>query len=236
MTNSVVRYSDDELAEFKDLIEKRLSKANEQLESLQEQILEITENSSDEHGGDWVDDSSINNDVEMLNNMAIRQRMYIQDLENALIRIRNKTYGICSVTGELIDKKRLMAVPTTTKSLAAKTGTSPEVEKEKRKEERRPKSPSPIPSQPKVITKIIRKPTTNPPKPSIVDDEDEDDLFGNDLFFNDDDTLEKAVGDLKNIVEETDDVVDEIDEDIDPLKDEDEGEDFDEDDEDDEDR
>ena len=156
-----------------------------------------------------MDDSSINNDVEKLNNMAIRQRMYIHDLENALIRIRNKTYGIYAITGELIDRKRLMAVPTTTKSLAAKTGNSPEVEKEKRREERRPKSAPPSKGQPKVITKIIRKPTTNAPKPNTIVDEDEDDvLFENDLFFNDDDPLKKAVDDLKDIIEETEEVDD----------------------------
>ena len=118
--NSTVRYSDEELAEFQIIIEDKLAKSKEQLESLQNQILEISENTADEHGGDWVDDSSINNEVEMLNTMAIRQRKYINDLQNALIRIRNKVYGICVITGNLIDKKRLLAVPTTTKALQAK--------------------------------------------------------------------------------------------------------------------
>ena len=195
MTNSVVRYSDAELAEFKALIEKKFEKAKEQLTSLQEQILEITENSSDEHGGDWVDDSSINNDVEMLNNMAIRQRMYIRELENALVRIRNKTYGICSVTGELIDKRRLLAVPTTTKSLAAKTVEQQPVEQ--RKPVSRPEKPTPTktPATPKVITKIIRKSNADKPKPNIIDDDD--DLFEDDLFYDEDDTpIRKAVKDL----------------------------------------
>ena len=122
MANTVVRYSDAELKEFKALIESKLEIAQTQQNSLQEQIMEIAENSGDDYGVDWVDDSNTGNDVEMLNNMAIRQRRYIQDLQNALIRIRNKVYGVCTVTGELIDKKRLMAVPTTTKSVAAKTG------------------------------------------------------------------------------------------------------------------
>lgn len=115
------RYSDEELEEFRVLIEKKIAQTTEQLESLQSQILEISENTGDEHGGDWVDDSSINNDMEMLNNMAIRQRKYLQDLTNAEMRIKNKVYGICVITGELIDKRRLLAVPTTTKSLTAKT-------------------------------------------------------------------------------------------------------------------
>jgi RNA polymerase-binding transcription factor DksA len=225
MTNSVVRYSDAELAEFQALIEQKLEKSREQLNSLQEQILEITENSSDEHGGDWVDDSSMNNDVEMLNNMAIRQRMYIQDLENALVRIRNKTYGICAITGELIDKRRLLAVPTTTKSLAAKTELqaqqqpqSPQVAAEDKAAAprlQRPVAPKP-PANPKVITKIIRKPTTSTkPKPSSFD-EDEDDMFENELFYDDeDDPIRRAVNDLDEVPEGIETPTDETDVDVD---------------------
>ncbi|MFQ5448290.1 MAG: TraR/DksA family transcriptional regulator [Saprospiraceae bacterium] len=120
-SSTLVRYSDAELAEFGAIIQKKLATAKEELAYLQEQILEITENTGDEHGGDWMDDSNINNDMEFLNNMAIRQRKYIQDLENANIRIMNKTYGVCTVTGQLIDKRRLFAVPTATKSVIAKT-------------------------------------------------------------------------------------------------------------------
>ncbi|MEM1214562.1 MAG: TraR/DksA family transcriptional regulator [Bacteroidota bacterium] len=116
-----VRYSDEDLAEFETLIAKKISMTEEQLSSLKAQIIEISENTGDEHGGDWVDDSSVNNDIEMLNNMAIRQQKYLQDLNNAMLRIKNKVYGMCVVTGELIDKRRLLAVPTTTKSLSAKT-------------------------------------------------------------------------------------------------------------------
>lgn len=119
-SNFTVKYKDTDLQEFKAVIEKKLAKFQEQLNAVQAQILETTENSGDEHGVDWVDDSTFNNHMEMLNNMAIRQRKYIQDLKNALIRIENKTYGVCVVTGNLINKKRLMAVPTTTKSLEAK--------------------------------------------------------------------------------------------------------------------
>ncbi|MCB0637805.1 MAG: TraR/DksA family transcriptional regulator, partial [Lewinella sp.] len=189
----VVRYSDSDLAEFKAVIEKKMALAKEQLDSLQEQIMEISENIGDEHGGDWVDDSSNNSDVEMLNNMAIRQRKFIQDLDNALVRIRNKVYGICVVTGELIDKRRLLAVPTTTKSLSAKTDarkldeermiTGPtktpyvkgndddEEEEEAAKKKKKP-------TKPKIISKIIRKPSATPAQsrpPIDEDDEDEDD-------------------------------------------------------------
>ncbi|MEL6660256.1 MAG: TraR/DksA family transcriptional regulator [Bacteroidota bacterium] len=117
----ITRYSDADLAEFQAIIEKKIEQTEQQLESLKDQIREISENTSDEHGGDWVDDSSISSDIEMLNNMALRQQKYLRDLNNAMLRIRNKVYGICVVTRELIDKRRLLAVPTTTKSLTAKT-------------------------------------------------------------------------------------------------------------------
>jgi RNA polymerase-binding transcription factor DksA len=118
---NLTRHSDEDLEEFRVLVQKKLDQTTEQLESLESQIMEISENSSDDHGGDWVDDSSTNNDIEMLNNMAIRQRKYLVDLNNAMMRIKNKVYGVCLITGELIDKRRLLAVPTTTKSLTAKT-------------------------------------------------------------------------------------------------------------------
>lgn len=205
MSNTVVRYSDTELAEFKELIDGKLEKAREQLLSLQEQILEITENTSDEHGGDWVDDSSINNEVEMLNNMAIRQRMYIKDLENALVRIKNKSYGICSVTGQLIDKKRLLAVPTTTKSLEAKAieqvKPTPDVEVPPPPVV---KPPAPAPTERKVITKVIRKPTTSSSKPAVKD-EDEDDLdFEREFFYDEDEeSITKPMDDMEDFAEET---------------------------------
>lgn len=126
------RYSDAELAEFKEIIDKKLEKAKEEFTYLQEQILEITANSGDDHGGDWMDDSTTNNDMEFLNNMAIRQRKYIQDLENALVRIRNRSYGICMVTGELIDKRRLRVVPTATKSVEVKNARPAAPRKPKR--------------------------------------------------------------------------------------------------------
>lgn len=179
MEGGVIRYSDEELTEFKAVIDKKLEQAREQLQLLQDQILEITENSGDEHGGDWMDDSSTNSEVEMLNNMAIRQRKYIGDLENALIRIKNKTYGICTITGELIDKRRLLAVPTTTKSLSAKN------EARKLEEERLITGPTKTPyvkkreekTSPKIITKVLRKPKADKPSavPSLDDDDEDDD-------------------------------------------------------------
>ncbi|MCB0566010.1 MAG: TraR/DksA family transcriptional regulator [Phaeodactylibacter sp.] len=211
MSNTVVRYSDGELGDFKALIEKKLANAQEQLASLQEQILEITENTSDEHGGDWMDDSSINNDVEMLNNMAIRQRRYIKDLENALVRIRNKTYGICIITGELIDKKRLLAVPTTTKSLLAKTQEqNPTTEKRVSSSERPAQKPT---GEKKVITKIIRKSPSKPApsKPADFDD-DEDDFNLGEFYDDSDDEIDKSIVNLDEFADDsTDDDDDGID-------------------------
>jgi RNA polymerase-binding transcription factor DksA len=211
MENQVVRYADAELEEFKVLIEGKLEKATEQLNHMQDQILEITENTSDEHGGDWVDDSSINNDVEMLNNMAIRQRMYIQDLENALVRIKNKTYGICTITGQLIDKRRLLAVPTTTKSLAAKVAEqAPAPEKPVRQEVERDEEPvvkKPVekkPSEKRIITTVIRKSSSAGGKKKVdlgeLEDEDDDlAAIGKEAFFEEDqDILYGAVSDLED--------------------------------------
>lgn len=197
MANTVVRYSDAELEEFKELIESKLEKAQTQLSSLQEQILEIAENSGDDHGVDWMDDSSTGSDVEMLNNMAIRQRRYIQDLQNALIRIRNKAYGICTITGELIDKKRLRAVPTTTKSLAAKTqppvSTRPVSPPDDDDEDEATKRKPPKPAKNKVITRVIRKSTAaKPAKPVDLDDEDDfdvDDVYEDDMEGIDNDMI-----------------------------------------------
>jgi DnaK suppressor protein len=114
------RYSDLELAEFKVLIDDKLEKANNELQFLRDQMLEINENNSNQQSGDWTDESSSHTELEMLNSMINRQHQFIQNLENALIRIHNKTYGVCAISGELIDKKRLYLVPHATKSVEAK--------------------------------------------------------------------------------------------------------------------
>lgn len=221
--NPIVRYSDQDLAEFKALIEKKLEKAREELQYLQEQILEINENTGDEHGGDWMDDSNINNDIEFLNNMAIRQRKYIQDLENALVRIQNKTYGICSVTGKLIEKRRLLAVPTATKSVEGKAvlTSAPVKKKEEEDDEEKAelkKKLSKIKAQPKVITKVIKKPTKPAPKPVDLDDEDDDLILGDeDLAIDEeievggtDEDLEDSVGSEEQDLFDEDDDNDDI--------------------------
>lgn len=115
-----VRYSDDDLHEFKVLIDDKLAVARQEVKFLREQMLEINENSANQQSGDWTDESSSHTEMEMLNNMLARQQHFIRNLENAVIRIQNKTYGICSMTGQLISKERLRLVPHATKSVEAK--------------------------------------------------------------------------------------------------------------------
>lgn len=121
------QYSDEDLIFFKIQVEKKLEKTNKDLNFLLNQIEDISESKGND--GDLMDSTSSNIDLNMLYTMVNRHRNHVRDLENALIRIRQKTYGICVISGELIDKKRLMAVPTTTKSMKAKKSVSPEVNK-----------------------------------------------------------------------------------------------------------
>jgi RNA polymerase-binding transcription factor DksA len=121
-TDPLVRYSDAELNEFKEIINKKLDSARRELAYLQGLITR-----KDELGGDTDDahymtmeDGSISMEREQLSQMAGRQISYIDHLEKAVIRIENKTYGICRVTGKLIDKARLRAVPHATLSIEAK--------------------------------------------------------------------------------------------------------------------
>jgi len=120
MNDPKVRYSDEELQEFKTLIEEKLVIAQEELRTTEQQITDLNENGFNQQGGDWYDDSTAHTDLEMLQRMLIRQQRYVQDLRNALIRIGNKTYGICIVTGLLISKERLRLVPHATKSIDGK--------------------------------------------------------------------------------------------------------------------
>jgi DnaK suppressor protein len=115
-----LRYSDEELAEFKGLIEDRMAKSQEELAFTRGQIAELNETGFNQQGGDMYDDSSAHTDLEMMQRMATRQEKYIDDLQKALFRIQNKTYGICTVTGELIPKARLRVVPHATKSVDGK--------------------------------------------------------------------------------------------------------------------
>lgn len=116
--NVTVRYSDKDLAEFKIMIEEKLEKAKSEFDTINDELLNIESNDSNRFNN--INESSLSYEREHLSRMAERQNRFIRDLENALLRIQNKTYGICIVTGELIDKRRLKAVPHTTKSIKAK--------------------------------------------------------------------------------------------------------------------
>ena len=181
-SNVITRYSDEELSEFKKLVEEKIEASLKQLQSMEDRVANISESSGND--GDWMDDSSNMQDLDMLNAMVGRQRKHVRDLENALIRISNKRFGICVVTGELIDKRRLIAVPTTTKSLAAKT-TIPE----RLKREAMERKKTIITKAPASFSKIIKRTGGNPtPKPALENDnffDDEDDDNNVDLDFED---------------------------------------------------
>jgi DnaK suppressor protein len=115
-----LRYSDEELQEFKILIEDKLALAQEEYTRTEQQIADLNENGFNQQGGDWYDDSTAHTDLEMLQRMLVRQQRYVVDLRNALLRVQNKTYGICTVTGLLISKDRLRLVPHATKSVDGK--------------------------------------------------------------------------------------------------------------------
>ena len=122
----VFRYSDEELNEFKTLIMERLEVAREELMFLQGQMLG-KHPSGEEDSSDLrlsLEDGSGAMDREQLSQLTSRQVMYISNLEKALIRIHNKTYGVCRETGKLIDKARLRAVPHATLSIEAKNAAS----------------------------------------------------------------------------------------------------------------
>lgn len=118
--DSKLRYSDEDLQSFKELIDQKLLQAQEEVDRTEQQIADLNENGFNQQGGDWYDDSTAHTDLEMLQRMMIRQQRYVQDLRNALLRIQNKTYGICTVTGQLISKERLRLVPHATKSIDGK--------------------------------------------------------------------------------------------------------------------
>jgi RNA polymerase-binding transcription factor DksA len=237
ISNVTTRYNDVDLKEFKDIIDAKLAKAMEQYTNLKDQLKDITENNNDDFAKDITDFSSIQSEVEMLNNMANHQRKYIQDLENALIRINNKSYGICNVTGELIDKKRLMAVPTTTKSVLAKTQSELKdvqvVPKDKMRgfddmeDEDDPKPAKKAEPRKPVITEMIIK--KKPVKPvASLDDDDIDKIFSeldvikeldeNEISIDEDDDVSSGFDDdddLDMIADDEPDDYDESDDDMD---------------------
>jgi RNA polymerase-binding transcription factor DksA len=116
-----MRYSDSELTEFRELISRKLETAKKELAYLQGLITRKDESGDMEDGRYMtMEDGSMSMEREQLSQMASRQIQFIDHLEKAMMRIENKTYGICRVTGKLIDKARLRAVPHATLSIEAK--------------------------------------------------------------------------------------------------------------------
>lgn len=117
------RYSDDELKEFETLIKSKLEKSKEEFRILKETLNRNNDAGTDSTSGGntkVLEDGAETAEKENLSQLAARQLKYITNLENALVRIKNRTYGICTVTGKLIPKERLIAVPHTTQSIEAK--------------------------------------------------------------------------------------------------------------------
>ncbi len=122
MTDEVVRYSETDLAEFKEIILKKIEKAQNDLELIKSAYMNDLNNGTDDTSPTFkaFEEGSETMSKEANSQLAIRQEKFIRDLKNALFRVENKTYGVCKVTGKLISKERLKLVPHATMSIEAK--------------------------------------------------------------------------------------------------------------------
>jgi len=122
MSDVKLKYSEQDLQEFKAIIDKKIARAQEDLELLRSSYKNDANNGTDDTSPSFksFDEGSDVMSKEANVQLAIRQEKFIRDLKNALIRIENKTYGVCRVTGKLINKKRLELVPHATLSIEAK--------------------------------------------------------------------------------------------------------------------
>ena len=116
------RYTDEELEEFRLLIAQKLDSAKAEFRTLQGNLKSGNENGADSTNNNYLtlDDGADTAEKENLNHLAAHQLKFIKSLEAAMVRIRNKTYGICKTSGKLIPKERLRAVPHTTQTIEAK--------------------------------------------------------------------------------------------------------------------
>ena len=116
------RYTDKELERFKKLIVQKIDQAQQDLDLLKSAYMNDSDNGTDDTSPTFkaFEEGSETMSKEAITQLALRQEKFIRDLKNALIRIENKTYGVCRVTGKLIKKKRLMVVPHATLSIEAK--------------------------------------------------------------------------------------------------------------------
>jgi RNA polymerase-binding transcription factor DksA len=122
MSENKVRYSDQDLAEFKSIIEEKIKHAQEDLSLIESTFKNDSNNGTDDTSPTFkaFEEGSETMSKEANVQLAIRQEKFIRDLKNALLRIENKSYGICRVTGKLIQKERLKLVPHATLSIEAK--------------------------------------------------------------------------------------------------------------------
>ena len=120
--NEINRYPDKDLEKFRMLIEEKIAKAQHDLELIQSAYMNDGNNGTDDTSPTFkaFEEGSETMSKEANTQLAIRQEKFIRDLKNALIRIENKTYGVCRVTGKLINAKRLQLVPHATLSIEAK--------------------------------------------------------------------------------------------------------------------
>jgi len=116
------RYNDENLQEFKELIEEKIAKAQHDLDLIRSAYMNDSNNGTDDTAPTFkaFEEGSKTMSKEANTQLALRQEKFIRDLKNALIRIENKTYGVCRVTGKLINKERLKLVPHATLSIEAK--------------------------------------------------------------------------------------------------------------------
>ena len=121
-TQQPQRYSREDLKEFEELITEKLESARKELNYIKETLTRRNDTGTDNTSSSTkvLEDGADTAEKENLNQLAARQMKFIQQLENALIRVRNGSYGICIETGKLIPKERLRAVPHTQHSIEAK--------------------------------------------------------------------------------------------------------------------
>ena len=122
MSDERVRYSDADLQEFKAIIKEKIEKAEKDLQLIRESFINDQNNGTDDTSPTFkaFEEGAETLSKEQSSILAGRQEKFVRDLKNALIRIENKTYGVCRVTGKLIPKERLLAVPHATLSIEAK--------------------------------------------------------------------------------------------------------------------
>ena len=122
MSENKIRYSDQDLAEFKSIIEEKIKHAQEDLTLIESTFKNDSNNGTDDTSPTFkaFEEGSETMSKEANVQLAIRQEKFLRDLKNALLRIENKTYGVCRVNGTLIQKERLKLVPHATLSIAAK--------------------------------------------------------------------------------------------------------------------